>query len=307
MTGLKYDMVTILGPTASGKTEVAANLAYLLEGEVISADSRQIYRNMDLGSGKDLEEYRVNGTNIPYHLIDIVEAGYQYNVFEYQRDFLKVYQEQKVKGIFPVMCGGSGMYLEAILKGYRLIQVPINEKRRAELQMLSLGSLKEILGSYKSIHNTSDIENSKRAIRAIEIEEFCLDHPETDLSFPKINSLIVGIRIERELRRRKITARLHQRLTNGMIDEVQKLLDSGIKPDDLTYYGLEYKYITNYLLGHLTYEQLVTDLNTAIHQFAKRQMTWFRKMEREGFKIRWLDGEIPTDEKTAKILSWLKS
>jgi len=307
MTGLKYDMVTILGPTASGKTEVAANLAYLLEGEVISADSRQIYRNMDLGSGKDLEEYRVNGTNIPYHLIDIVEAGYQYNVFEYQRDFLKVYQELKVKGIFPVMCGGSGMYLEAILKGYRLIQVPINEKRRAELQMLSLGSLKEILGSYKSIHNTSDIENSKRAIRAIEIEEFCLDHPETDLSFPKINSLIVGIRIERELRRRKITARLHQRLTNGMIDEVQKLLDSGIKPDDLTYYGLEYKYITNYLLGHLTYEQLVTDLNTAIHQFAKRQMTWFRKMEREGFKIRWLDGEIPTDEKTAKILSWLKS
>ena len=307
MTGLKYDMVTILGPTASGKTEVAANLAYLLGGEVISADSRQIYRNMDLGTGKDLEEYRINGTNIPYHLIDIAEAGYQYNVFEYQRDFLKVYQELKIKGIFPVMCGGSGMYLEAILKGYRLIQVPINEKRRAELQMLSLGSLKEILGSYKSIHNTSDIENSKRAIRAIEIEEFCLDHPETDLSFPKINSLIVGIRIERELRRRKITARLHQRLTNGMIDEVQKLLDSGIKPDDLTYYGLEYKYITNYLLGHLTYEQLVTDLNTAIHQFAKRQMTWFRKMEREGFKIRWLDGEIPTDEKTAKILSWLKS
>jgi len=307
MTGLKYDMVTILGPTASGKTEVAASLAYLLGGEVISADSRQIYRNMDLGSGKDLEEYRINGTSVPYHLIDIAEAGYQYNVFEYQRDFLKVFQELKVEGIFPVMCGGSGMYLEAILKGYRLIQVPINEKRRAELQILSLNSLKEILSSYKSIHNTSDIENSKRAIRAIEIEEFCLAHPETDLSFPKINSLIVGIRIERELRRRKITARLHQRLANGMIDEVQKLLDSGIKPDDLTYYGLEYKYITNYLTGQLTYEQLVIDLNTAIHQFAKRQMTWFRKMEREGFKIRWLDGELPTNDKTAKILSWLKS
>ena len=307
MTGLKYDMVTILGPTASGKTEVAANLAYLLGGEVISADSRQIYRNMDLGTGKDLEEYRINGTNIPYHLIDIAEAGYQYNVFEYQRDFLKVYQELKIKGIFPVMCGGSGMYLEAILKGYRLIQVPINEKRRAGLQLLPLDSLKKILSGYKTIHNTSDIENSKRAIRAIEIEEFCLAHPETDLSFPKINSLIVGIRIEREVRRRKITARLHQRLTNGMIDEVQKLLDHGIKPDDLTYYGLEYKYITNYLLGHLNYEQLVTDLNTAIHQFAKRQMTWFRKMERDGFKIRWLDGELPTDEKTVKILSWLKS
>ena len=307
MSGLKYDMVTILGPTASGKTEVAANLAYLLKGEVISADSRQIYRNMDLGSGKDLQEYRINGTNVPYHLIDIAEAGYQYNVFEYQRDFLKVYQELKVKGIFPVMCGGSGMYLEAILKGYRLIQVPVNEKRRAELQMLSLDSLKEILASYKSIHNTSDIENSKRAIRAIEIEEFCLAHPETDLSFPKINSLIVGIRIERELRRKKITARLHQRLTDGMTDEVQRLLDSGIKPDDLTYYGLEYKYITNYLTGQLTYEQLVTDLNSAIHQFSKRQMTWFRKMEREGFKIRWIDAELPTDEKTAKILSWLKS
>ena len=307
MTGLKYDMVTILGPTASGKTEVAANLAYLLGGEVISADSRQIYRNMDLGTGKDIEAYRIKGTNIPYHLIDIAEAGYQYNVFEYQRDFLKVYQELKGKGTFPVMCGGSGMYLEAILKGYRLIQVPINEDRRLELQLLSLDSLKEILSTYKSIHNTSDIENSKRAIRAIEIEEFCLAHPETDLSFPKINSLIVGIRIEREVRRRKITVRLHQRLTNGMIDEVKKLLDCGIKPDDLTYYGLEYKYITNYLTGHLNYEQLVTDLNTAIHQFAKRQMTWFRKMEREGFKIRWLDGELPMGEKTAKILSWLKS
>ena len=306
MTGLKYDMVTILGPTASGKTEVAANLAYMLGGEVISADSRQIYRNMDIGTGKDIEEYRINDHNIPYHLIDIAEAGYQYNVFEYQRDFLKVYQALKGKGSFPVMCGGSGMYLEAILKGYRLIQVPINEERRAELQLLPLDSLKEILTHYKSIHNTSDIENSKRAIRAIEIEEFCRIHPETDLSFPEINSLIVGISIEREVRRRKITARLHQRLNNGMIDEVQKLLNSGIKPDDLTYYGLEYKYITNYLLGYLTYEQLVTDLNTAIHQFAKRQMTWFRKMEREGFKIRWLDGELTVDEKTAKILFWLK-
>jgi len=307
MTGSKFDMVTILGPTASGKTELAVNLAYTIKGEVISADSRQIYRNMDLGTGKDLEEYRIKGTHIPYHLIDIAEAGYQYNVFEYQRDFLKVYQELKGKGLFPVMCGGSGMYLEAILKGYRLIQVPINEGRRSELQLLPLNSLKEILNSYKSIHNTSDIENSKRAIRAIEIEEFCLAHPETDLSFPKINSLIVGIRIEREVRRRKITARLHQRLSKGMINEVEKLLDRGIKPDDLTYYGLEYKYITNYLLGYLTYEQLVTDLNTAIHQFAKRQMTWFRKMEREGFKIHWLDGELPMDEKTAKILSWLKN
>ena len=305
MTGSKFDMVTILGPTASGKTELAVNLAYNIGGEVISADSRQIYRNMDLGTGKDLGEYRINGTDIPYHLINIADAGYQYNVFEYQRDFLKVYKALKDKGSFPVMCGGSGMYLEAILKGYRLIQVPVNEKRRAELQLFSLNELKEILSSYKSIHNTSDTENTKRAIRAIEIEEFCLVHPETDLSFPAINSLIIGIRIDREVRRRRITERLQQRLTDGMIDEVQKLLNSGIQPDDLTYYGLEYKYITNYILGKLTYEQLFTDLNTAIHQFAKRQMTWFRKMEREGFQIHWLDSELTTAEKRAKILSWL--
>ena len=306
MTGSKFDMVTILGPTASGKTELAVNLAYRLGGEVISADSRQIYRRMDLGTGKDLAEYRVNGTDIPYHLIDIAEAGYQYNVFEFQRDFLKVYQALKGKGSFPVMCGGSGMYLEAVLKGYRLIQVPINEERRAELQSLSLDKLKEILSSYKSIHNTSDIENIKRAVRAIEIEEYCAAHPETDLSFPSINSLIVGVRIERDLRRRRITARLKQRLNTGMIDEVKELLDSGLKPEDLTYYGLEYKYITHYILGQLSYEELLNDLNTAIHQFAKRQMTWFRKMEREGFKIRWIDGELAMEEKTAKILSWLK-
>ena len=304
MTGSKFDMVTILGPTASGKTELAVNLAYRLGGEVISADSRQIYRRMDLGTGKDLAEYRVNGTDIPYHLIDIAEAGYQYNVFEFQRDFLKVYQALKGKGSFPVMCGGSGMYLEAVLKGYRLIQVPINEERRAELQSLSLDKLKEILSSYKSIHNTSDIENIKRAVRAIEIEEYCAAHPETDLSFPSINSLIVGVRIERDLRRRRITARLKQRLNTGMIDEVKELLDSGLKPEDLTYYGLEYKYITHYILGQLSYEELLNDLNTAIHQFAKRQMTWFRKMEREGFKIRWIDGELAMEEKTAKILSW---
>ena len=305
MNGLKFDMATILGPTASGKTELAVNLACKLKGEIISADSRQIYRDMDLGTGKDLAEYRIDDTEIPYHLIDIAEAGYQYNVFEFQRDFLKVYHEIKGKGSFPVMCGGSGMYLEAILKGYRLIQVPINEERRAELQLLSLDALKEILSSYKSIHNTSDIENTKRAIRAIEIEEYCAVHPETDLTFPTINSLIVGIDVDRDLRRRRITARLQQRLAVGMIAEVQKLLDSGLHPDDLIYYGLEYKYITNYLTGQLTYEEMFTGLNIAIHQFAKRQMTWFRKMEREGFKIRWLRGELSTEEKTNKILSWL--
>ena len=299
-------MITILGPTASGKTELAVDLAYKLGGEIISADSRQIYRHMDLGTGKDLAEYRINNTLIPYHLIDIAEPGYQYNVFEFQRDFLKVFKEITDKESYPIMCGGSGMYLEAILKGYRLIQVPINEPLRAALQLRSLDDLTQILKDYKSIHNTSDIENSKRAIRAIEIEEFCASHPETDLSFPSINSLIVGINIERETRRRRITARLKHRLANGMIEEVQKLLCNGLKPDDLTYYGLEYKYITNFIMGELTYDQMFTSLNIAIHQFAKRQMTWFRKMEREGFKIRWLDSEQPLEEKSDKILSWMK-
>jgi len=305
MSGSKFDMVTILGPTASGKTEVAVNLAYKLKGEIISADSRQIYREMDLGTGKDLEEYRFKGVDIPYHLIDIAEAGYQYNVFEFQRDFLKVYQAIRGKGTFPVMCGGSGMYLEAILKGYRLIQVPVNEQRRAELQLLSLGELTEILSRYKKLNNTSDTENKKRALRAIEIEEFCALHPETDLSFPAITSLVVGVKYDRDSRRRRITARLKQRLDNGMVDEVKKLIAKGLKPKDLTYYGLEYKYLTRYIMGELTYDEMFDGLNTAIHQFAKRQMTWFRKMEREGFEIRWLDGYMPVDEKTDKIISWL--
>lgn len=298
-------MVTILGPTASGKTTVAVNLALKLNGEIISADSRQIYRKMDIGTGKDIKEYNVSGVYIPCHLIDIADAGYQYNVFEFQRDFLKVYQSLRDKGKFPVMCGGSGMYIEAVLKGYRLIQVPVNESRRAELQLLSLEALKKILEQYKSINNTSDTENKKRAVRAIEIEEFCLAHPETDLSFPKIKSLIVGIKYDRDSQRRRITARLKQRLADGMIEEVQGLLDNGLNPEDLTYYGLEYKYITNYIKGKLNYEKMFAGLNTAIHQFAKRQMTWFRKMERQGFEIKWLDGFITTNEKTDKILSWL--
>jgi tRNA dimethylallyltransferase len=307
MSGSIYDMVTILGPTASGKTEVAVNMALKLNGEIISADSRQIYRDMDLGTGKDIEEYRINGIDVPYHLIDIAEAGYQYNVFEFQRDFLKVYHTLIEKGRFPVMCGGSGMYLEAILKGYRLIQVPVNEGRRAELQLLSLEELTDLLKQYKSLNNTSDIENKKRAIRAIEIEEFCVSHPDTDLSFPKINSLIVGVKYDRDSRRRRITSRLKQRLDNGMVEEVERLIAKGLKPEDLTYYGLEYKYLTLYIIGQLTYDEMFTGLNTAIHQFAKRQMTWFRKMEREEFEIRWLDGYMPINEKTDKIISWLNA
>jgi tRNA dimethylallyltransferase len=305
MKGSKYDMVTILGPTASGKTEVAVNLAFKLNGDVISADSRQIYREMDIGTGKDLEQYRINGTPIPYHLIDIADAGYQYNVFEFQRDFLRVYREIKEKGSFPVMCGGSGMYLEAILKGYRLIQVPVNEQRRESLRLLSLEELTEILKQYKSTNNNSDTENKKRAVRAIEIEEYHSAHPGTDFSFPVINSLIVGIKFDRESRRKMITSRLRDRLDQGMIDEVKNLLNNGLKAEALTYYGLEYKYLTLYITGQLSYDEMFNGLNTAIHQFAKRQMTWFRKMEREGFDIRWLDGYMPIGEKTDKIISWL--
>lgn len=299
-------MVTVLGATASGKTGLAANLAYKLDGEIISADSRQVYRGMSIGTGKDIEEYTVNNKKIPYHLIDIADAGYQYNVYEYQRDFLEVYNQLKERNVFPVLCGGSGMYLEAVLKGYKLIQVPVSNERREELKEKSLDELTEILKNYKSLHNTSDIENKKRAIRAIEIEEYYKANPGIDLSFPKIESLITGVKFDRESRRRRITARLKQRLDEGMIKEVEVLLSEGLKPEELTYYGLEYKYLTNYITGEISYDEMFNKLNTAIHQFAKRQMTWFRKMEREGIKIHWLDGYMSLEEKTAKIISWLE-
>jgi len=306
MKEFNYDMAVILGPTASGKTEVAVDLALETRGEVISADSRQVYRRMDLGTGKDLKEYQTEKGKVPYHLIDIAEAGSQYNVYQYQQDFLKVYLDLKDRGVFPVMCGGSGMYLEAVLKGYQLIQVPVNDKRREELHSLSLEQLTDLLGTYKKINNTSDIENKKRAIRAIEIEEYRIAHPETLLSFPSINSLIIGIHVDRETRRQRITKRLSQRMENGMIEEVKGLLEQGLKPEDLIYYGLEYKYLTLYVTGKMTFEEMRDQLNIAIHQFAKRQMTWFRKMEREGFNIHWIDGNLPLKGKTVKILSLLK-
>ncbi len=303
----KFDLVTILGPTASGKTEVAVNLAHEIGGEIISADSRQVYRNMNLGTGKDLDEYNISGQIVPYHLIDIVNAGYQYNVYQYQQDFLKIYLDLKQRHVFPIVCGGSGMYIESVLKGYRLIQVPINDSRRIELQKLSIEQLADILRGYKILNNTSDIENKRRAIRAIEIEEYRIAHPEENFSFPSINSLIIGIKFDRNSRRQRITSRLKERLKNGMVEEVQLLLESGLKPEDVIYYGLEYKYITLYVTGEITYEEMENSLNTAIHQFAKRQMTWFRKMEREGFSIHWLDGYLPMKEKIEKILSLLDS
>jgi len=297
-----FDMLTILGPTASGKTSLAARMAYILKGHIISADSRQVYRGMDLGTGKDLADYEVDGEKIPYHLIDIVDAGYKYNVFEYQHDFLEVYQQLKEENIFPVFCGGSGMYLEAVLKGYKLINVPVNEELRGKLKSMSDEQLITQLKTYKKLHNTTDIDTRKRMERAIEIEEYYLKNKEHDDYFPKINSLIVGVKFDRDSRRKKISQRLKQRLDEGMVEEVKALLDNGISPDDIIYYGLEYKYLTQYIIGQLSYDEMFSGLETAIHQFAKRQMTWFRGMERKGFKIHWIDGYAPMQEKTARIL-----
>lgn len=302
-----YDLITILGPTASGKTPLAAALAYELDSEIISADSRQVYRQMDLGTGKDLGDYVVNGRSIPFHLIDIAEPGSKYNVFEYQRDFLKAYDELKQKGKLPVLCGGTGMYLEAVLKGYRLIPVPENPELRERLSVKPLNELTEILGSYKTLHNSTDVDTVKRAVRAIEIEEYYLRNDIAQREFPKLNSLIIGIDIDRELRRQKITRRLRQRLDEGMVEEVRRLLEKGLPPEDLIYYGLEYKYLTLYVTGKLTFEEMFSQLEIAIHQFAKRQMTWFRGMERRGFTIHWIKAEVPLNEKIDKIMALINN
>jgi len=303
---MRYDMLTILGPTATGKTQLAAHVAARVGGEILSADSRQIYRGMDLGTGKDLADYEVGGEKIPCHLIDIAEAGTQYNVFEFQREFIRAYQDICARGKFPVFCGGSGLYLEAVLKGYRLTQVPSDKGRREELSGLSLEELSRILKSYKTVHNSSDTETKNRAIRAIEIEEYLRLHPGLDFDFPKINSLIIGVQFDRDTRRERITNRLRQRLKEGMAEEVQGLLDKGLRPEDLTWYGLEYKFLTMYLTGELSKDEMFERLNIAIHQFAKRQMTWFRKMEREGFEIHWIDGFVPLEEKVRMIMEFLE-
>lgn len=304
---MKYDLITIIGPTASGKTPLAANLADRLHTEIISGDSRQVYRRMDLGTGKDLVDYVVDGRPVPYHLIDIVEPGSKYNVFEYQRDFLKAYQEIIAKGKIPVLCGGTGMYIESVLKGYRLLPVPENPELRASLEGNSLEELTKILQNYKKLHNSTDIDTAKRAIRAIEIEEYYKQQPPEYREFPTLKSLIIGVDIKRELRREKITRRLKQRLEEGMIEEVRGLLAEGIHPDDLIYYGLEYKFLTQHVIGELTYDEMFLQLETAIHQFAKRQMTWFRGMERRGFTIHWLDATLPMEEKTEQIINLIST
>ena len=299
-----YDLLAVIGPTASGKTAFAVRLALALGGEVISADSRQVYRGMDIGTGKDLEEYVVEGQQVPCHLVDIVEAGYKYNVFEYQADFLRVWEDCRRRGVVPVLCGGSGLYVEAVLKGYKLLAVPVNEELRASLEGVPLPELAARLATYKKLHNTTEIDTPKRAIRAIEIEEYYRTHPYEEKDFPQLRPLIVGVEVSREVRRERITRRLHERLEQGMVEEVRQLLDSGVAPEDLIYYGLEYKYLTLYLTGKLSYDAMVEQLNVAIHQFAKRQMTWFRKMEREGFEIRWLDAGLPLEERVERVEEW---
>ena len=298
---MNYDLITILGPTASGKTDLAAHLAYDLHTEIISADSRQIYRGMDLGTGKDLEDYVVKGRQIPYHLIDICDAGFKYNLFMYQQDFLKAYLDMRNRNLMPILCGGTGLYIESVLKGYRMIPVPENPELRASLEGKSLEELAAILSGYKTLHNSTDVDTPKRAIRAIEIGEYYRRHPVKEREFPEIHPLIVGVNIDRKLRRVKITNRLKQRLDNGMLDEIRRLLDSGIHSDDLIYYGLEYKYLTMYVIGKLSYEEMFSQLEIAIHQFAKRQMTWFRGMERRGFAIHWIEATLPMEEKVDRI------
>ncbi len=302
-----HDIVVITGPTATGKTRLAALVADRLGGEVISADSRQVYRGMDIGTGKDLSDYVVDGRSVPFHLVDLVDAGYRYNVYEYQRDFLNVFGGLSGRGCFPVVCGGSGMYVDSIVSGYRLIQVPVNEPLRALLAGRPLEELTGILSQYKSLHNRTDVDTVKRAVRAIEISDYYTHHPVDETPFPVKNPLVTAVFFDRETRRQRISSRLKARLDGGMVEEVQRLLAGGVHPDDLLYYGLEYKYVTLYLLNIMGYDEMVQKLEVEIHRFAKRQMTWFRGMERRGITINWIDGQLPDEEKVKMIISMISS
>lgn len=304
-------MITILGPTACGKTALAVSLAAKMGGEIISADSRQVYRGMDIGTGKDLSEYRVDGKQIPYHLIDIEEAGQKYNLFRFQEDFNAAYEDITSRGVQPILCGGTGLYMEAVLKGYALSPVPQDDNLRKKLSTRSLGELKELLIWLKArngsaMHNETDVDTVSRAVRAIEIEFHNLRHPVDTRRVPAVGSLIVGLDVDRDVRRERITARLKSRLEEGMVEEVRGLLEKDdITKEDLMYYGLEYKYVTAYVVGEMSYEDMFNQLEIAIHQFAKRQMTWFRGMERRGFNIHWLDANMPMADKLAQIERWM--
>lgn len=318
-------MITILGPTASGKTSLAAALASHINGmdssmwsgdthgaEIISADSRQVYRGMDIGTGKDLEDYTVGGKLIPYHLIDICDAGTKYNLFQYQQDFYDAYQDITHRGVLPILCGGTGLYIESVLKGYHLSPVPQNPVLRSSLEGKTLEELTDMLVDLKAkngsnMHNRTDVDTAQRAIRAIEIETYNLEHPMPERELPAVDSLVIGVSIDRDARRDKITRRLKQRLENGMVEEIKGLLDRGIPAENLLYYGLEYKFITEYVIGKTSYEEMLRGLEIAIHQFAKRQMTWFRGMERRGFTIHWIDALQPMEQKVEQVLELMKS
>lgn len=318
-------MITILGPTASGKTSLAAALAAQIDtldasiwggstkgAEIISADSRQVYRGMDIGTGKDLEDYTVEGKLIPYHLIDICDAGTKYNLFQYQQDFYDAYQDITHRGVLPILCGGTGLYIESVLKGYHLSPVPQNPALRSSLEGKSLEELTDMLVDLKAkngshMHNRTDVDTAQRAIRAIEIETYNLEHPMPERELPAVDSLVIGVSIDRDARRDKITRRLKQRLENGMVEEIKGLLDRGIPAENLLYYGLEYKFITEYVIGKTSYEEMLKGLEIAIHQFAKRQMTWFRGMERRGFTIHWIDALQPMEQKVEQVFELMKS
>ena len=324
---MKQKMITIIGPTASGKTTLAAHLAasYIVEGqpaEIISGDSRQVYRGMDIGTGKDLCDYEVTLSNtkhptpntlkIPYHLIDICDPGEKYNIFEFQQDFLKAYEDITSRGALPILCGGSGLYVESVIREYHLSPVPKNEELREELSHKSMAELTAILMDLKEknnsdMHNKTDVDSPQRAIRAIEIEAYNLEHKTEDRYFPPIETTIIGVDIPRDERRRKISTRLKNRVDEGMVDEIKRILDSGVSAEDLIYYGLEYKYVTEYVIGKRSYEDMLKELEIAIHQFAKRQMTWFRGMERRGCKINWIDAMLPMEEKVKLIRESLPS
>ena len=303
MTGGR--LITIIGPTASGKTALAAALADRLGAEVISADSRQVYRGMDIGTGKDLDEYVIGGRCVPCHLIDVRDAGYHYNLFEYQEDFLRTYRDLMARGKDAVLCGGSGLYVESVLKGYAMMPVPEDKALRSRLEGKTLDELTAILATYKRLHNTTDTDTPKRAIRAIEIEEYYRANNITARQFPSIDSIVFGIQVDRETRRQRISRRLDARLDGGLADEVRRLLDEGVAADDLKYYGLEYKYVTAYVLDEMPYDEMHDKLETAIHQFSKRQMTWFRGMERRGIAINWIDGSLPLETKLAMMIEMI--
>lgn len=299
-----YDIITILGTTASGKTSLATQLAFFAQGEVVSADSRQVYQGMNIGTGKDLKEYTVEGVPIPYHLIDICRAGEKYNLFEFQKDCHQAIEDITRRSKLPILCGGTGMYIEAILKGYHLPDVPENPALRRELQSKTPQELASMLASYGPMHNTTDLDTVQRTIRAIEIAEYSKQHEVKNTHYTPPKSLTIGIEIARDVRRKRISDRLKQRIQEGMIEEVQALLSGGLTPKELIYYGLEYKFITLYLMGELSYEQMYSQLEIAIHQFAKRQQTWFRGMVKRGTSIRWLPFDMPVNEKIEQALHW---